>query len=86
MSRYGKTKAKQNSITLGNSGGGYALNETAAITGTLLEAASAANRARPGDIGTTTVKRSVQTARPPRRPGVTVGDNRDCRDQERDKD
>ncbi len=43
-------------------GGGYTANETAAITGTLLDAASAASTDRRGDEGTTMVKRSVQTA------------------------
>ncbi len=36
--------------------------ETAAITGTLVDAASAASTDRRGDDGTTMVKRSVQTA------------------------
>ena len=46
----------------GSTGGGYTANETAAITGTPLDAASAANTDRRGDEGTTMVKRSVQTA------------------------
>jgi hypothetical protein len=39
-----------------------AANETAAITGTLLDAASAASTDRRGDEGTTMVNSSVQTA------------------------
>ena len=43
-------------------GGGYAAIETAAIIGTLLDAASAARTDRRGDEGTTMVKMSVHTA------------------------
>ena len=49
-------------MPVGNSGGGYAANETAAIAGTPLDAASAASTDRRGDEGTTIVKMSVQTA------------------------
>ena len=53
---------KKNSRLLSNRGGEYAAIETAAITGTLVDAASAASTDRRGDEGTTMLKMSVQTA------------------------
>jgi hypothetical protein len=49
-SRHGKTKPKKNCPVVGGTRGGCTANETAAITGTLLDAASAASTDRRGEL------------------------------------